>query len=92
MPEITFNEEPDIAVQQHVPTAPQKGLVPFLIANGVAKDARQATIIIVGVVIACLLAVLFIWFPRGTEVEYVTTPADLGSAGGPQDFVEGSTR
>ena len=78
--QVTFNE-PGMDYRQ-APRGPrQSWLVTFVIKLGLAKDAKQASIVLIVLgVVALILA--FIFWPGGSDYEIVPQPGLEGVAAG----------
>ena len=87
MSEINFEEtETYTAPPRQTHQTQPKGLTALLIARGIAKNEKQAALMLIGISIVCIVAMALVWWPRGSEIQYTTTPEDLGKVGGPQDL------
>ena len=88
MPEIDFEEQetyvPHHSVSKEIERTSLAGL---LIAYGVVRTKQQAILVLIGISIACVLILLFLWWPEDSEIQYTTTPSNLEEAGGPRDFI-----
>lgn len=65
---VQFNEEQDTPltrVPQYGKTP--SGIVGFLIRHGIAKNARSASVVLIGIIIVCIVATIIIMSASGNS-------------------------